>query len=89
MVIATGYELSLVYRQGWNAAKNYSTGGTARLVVGDTLRLNPYSAGQESQRWNEGFRAAIRSQAAPFNTPGGSGWRPTKKKFSVHEEFDE
>ena len=80
MVDVVGYELSLVYRQGWNAAKNRLSDGAAPLVVADALRLNPYSAGQESERWNEGFRAALQGHAGPFNTPGGSGWRPAKRK---------
>jgi hypothetical protein len=77
MANLTEYELSRVYGQGWNAAKKLLFEGNLEIDASDAARLNPHSAVQEAERWSEGFKQALQSQARPLNTPGGSRWRPT------------
>jgi hypothetical protein len=80
MMDTKAYEFSRIFRQGWNAAKKLLADGRPLDSHTDAAALNPYSAGQEHLRWAEGFEQALSSPAKPFNTPGGSAWRPAKLK---------
>lgn len=76
MLDTKAYEFSRIFRQGWNAAKKLLADGRSA----DAATLNPYSTAQERVRWSEGFEQALASHAKPFNTPGGSTWRPARQK---------
>jgi hypothetical protein len=76
----TAYEFSRIFRQGWNAAKKSLADGNSPAESADAAALNPYSAVAERLRWSEGFEQALSSPAKPYNTPGGSAWRPARQK---------
>jgi hypothetical protein len=79
MLDTEAYELSRIFRQGWNAAKKQLSDGP--LAKGaDVATLNPYSSAPERLRWTAGYEEALSSPVKSFNTPGGSAWRPAKQK---------
>jgi hypothetical protein len=80
MLDTKAYEFSRIFRQGWNAAKKLLADGHAAGDGANAAALNPYSTAQERARWSEGFEQALASHAKPFNTPGGSTWRPARQK---------
>ena len=68
------YELSRLYRQGWNAAKTLLADGHFDDADDGAAALNPYRTAEERARWSDGFTQALSSGVKPFNAPGGSGW---------------
>lgn len=79
MANLTEYELSRLYGQGWNAAKKLLIEGNLEIDAGDAARLNPHSGAFAAERWSEGFKQALQSQARPLNAPGATRWRPTAR----------
>jgi len=57
----SGFKLSRIYAEGWNAAKKSPSNAQAALDAGRVADLNPYTHESEKARWNDGFRAALES----------------------------
>jgi hypothetical protein len=69
-MISSAFQLSRIYRQGWNAARKLVAEGAVDADAKTAAALNPYrttrTAG-ERERWTLGFTDALRSKAVPFN----------------------
>jgi hypothetical protein len=74
------FQLSRIYAQGWNAAKQQLADGNFGVNETHAAALNPYRSGQGAARWAKGFEEALRSRAGPANIQRGNSWRP-----QVHE----
>jgi hypothetical protein len=72
----SAFELSRIYGRGWNTAKKLLAAGTIDVDHAQAAAFNPYRTAPESARWADGFSAAIKSRAAPFQTAGTRAWRP-------------
>jgi hypothetical protein len=74
-----GFQLSRIYRQGWNAARKLVAEGAVDADAKTGVALNPHRAHTpaQSERWAQGFNDALRSKAVPFGKAGGvSGRQP-------------
>ena len=69
---SSAFQLSRIYRQGWNAAKKLVADGAVDADAKTGAALNPYRTrtAEERERWAQGFNDALRSTAVPFNAPG-------------------
>jgi len=73
----SAFELSRIYGQGWNVAKQLIADGAVANAA-QLAKLNPYRAEDERARWAKGFEEAISSR-----TPARSvafGRRPTRQR---------
>src|SRR5438105_4135079 len=82
-VESSAFQLSRVYSEGWNAARNLLATGKGDLDAKAAVARNPYPTGEENARWTKGFMEAIQSRAGSFATPGGSSWRPAVQRVSA------
>ena len=73
---SSAFQLSRIYRQGWNAARKLVAEGAVDADAKTAAVLNPYRTAAESERWAKGFNEALQSVAPPFSMPGGSSRRP-------------
>lgn len=55
----SGFKLSRIYAEGWNAAMKLPSETQAALDAGRVADLNPYTHESEKARWNDGFMAAL------------------------------
>ena len=76
---ASGFVLSRIYGQGWNAAKKLMAEESGAALALQLPSLNPYRTGAESARWASGFIDALGSrQLAPSTVSRrGVGLKPT------------
>jgi hypothetical protein len=57
--MSSDFVLSRIYAQGWNAAGKLTPAQSALLEAKGVAALNPYTDGDERQRWAEGFGRAL------------------------------
>jgi hypothetical protein len=57
MQTKTSFGFSRIYAQGWNAGRQLWP--KTKLEAAQDGSLNPYPAGPEHARWNEGFFGAL------------------------------
>jgi hypothetical protein len=72
-VDSSAFQLSRIYRQGWNAARKLVAEGAVDADAKTAATLNPYQTtrtAEERARWAQGFTDALRSTAVPFNASG-------------------
>lgn len=76
---SSAFQLSRIYRQGWNAARKLVAEGAVDADAKTGAALNPYRTREpaQSERWAQGFNDALRSKAVPFNMTGGSSRHPS------------
>jgi hypothetical protein len=55
----SGFLLSRIYAEGWNAANSLSADESETLDPAKLAALNPYATQPEKARWNEGFTKAL------------------------------
>ncbi len=55
----TGFRLSRIYAEGWNAAHKLSATECGGLDLGSVAALNPYAVEPDRTRWSEGFKKAL------------------------------
>ncbi len=69
----TGFQLSRLYSQGWNAAKKWRSEGEGK---GRSLPVNPYRdrSAEERDRWQKGYDEGMRSPTGPTTALKGSAW---------------
>lgn len=70
---ANAFQLSRIYRQGWNTARKLVAEGAVDADAKTAAALNPYQTTrtvEERERWAQGFTDALRSKAVPFNAAG-------------------
>ena len=79
-VETSAFQLSRIYSQGWNAARQLLAAGKSDLDAKDAAARNPYPPGQERTRWMKGFLEALRSRAGSFTPPTGNSWRPAVQR---------
>lgn len=70
------FQLSRIYAQGWNAAKQQLADGNFAVDKTHAAALNPHRSAQEALRWTKGFEEALQSRTGPANIQRGSSWRP-------------
>ena len=63
-MIDTGFRLSRIFAEGWNAAHALPVNESDGLDLRRVAALNPYASEPERSRWSEGFAKALRNETA-------------------------
>jgi hypothetical protein len=74
------FELSRVYGQGWNAAKQLLADDSGDPGPKRAAALNPYQALDERTRWNKGFEEGLLSRTGGHAMANFRSWRPERDK---------
>ena len=76
----SAFELSRIYGQGWNAAKQLLADGPEDLDPKQTTTLNPYKSVAERTRWSKGFEEGLLSRTGARAMANLRSWRPESDK---------
>jgi hypothetical protein len=72
----SAFELSRIYGQGWNVAKQLLADSAGDLDPKQAATLNPYHSVEERTRWSKGFEQALLSRTGGHATANLRSWRP-------------
>jgi hypothetical protein len=64
----SAFQLSRIYGQGWNAAKQLLGDNSHRPDPKQAAALNPYQALEERARWSQGFEEGLLSRTGGRRT---------------------
>ena len=76
----SAFELSRIYGQGWNAAKQLLAEGPDELPPNQATALNPYHSVAERTRWTKGFEEGLLSRTGGRAMANLRSWRPDGDK---------
>ena len=76
----SAFELSRIYGQGWNAAKQLLVEGPRHLHRKQATALNPYHSVAERTRWSKGFEEGLLSRTGGRAMANLRSWRPENTK---------
>ncbi|MGA7673598.1 MAG: hypothetical protein WCA78_00960 [Rhizomicrobium sp.] len=62
-MINTGFRLSRIYAEGWNAAHELSANESDGLELWRVAALNPYAVEPDRSKWSEGFAKALGAES--------------------------
>jgi len=73
---ASAFQLSRIYGQGWNAAKQLLADHAEDLDPKRASTLNPYQTVEERTRWSRGFEEGLLSRTGGHAMANLRSWRP-------------
>ena len=76
----SAFQLSRIYGQGWNAAKQLLADGPEDLHPKQAATLNPYQSAAERARWNKGFEEGLLSRSGGRAMANLRSWRPESRQ---------
>ncbi len=60
----SAFQLSRIYGQGWNAARQLLAEGPDDIQANQAATLNPYQSDAERTRWSKGFEEGLLSRTS-------------------------
>ena len=72
----SAFQLSRIYGQGWNAAKQWLADHDRDPNPKQAAKLNPHHALEERARWTKGFEAGLLSRTGGRAMANLQSWRP-------------
>ncbi len=60
----SAFQLSRIYGQGWNAARQLLAEGPDDIHPKQAATLNPYNSAAERTRWSKGFEEGLLSRSS-------------------------
>ena len=76
----SAFQLSRIYGQGWNAAKQLLADGPDDVHPKQAATLNPYRSDAERARWSKGFEEGLVSRSGGRAMANLRSWRPESRQ---------